>query len=426
MAQDNEQAVTTRPEAAPTAPEARALAQMAAQPPKANAVTPALTPGVVMPPKRSRRPLIFALIALAAIGYGGMRGYDWFVEGRFIVSTDDAYVEADTATIAARVAGHIVSAPVLNNSRVHAGEILVKIDDGDYRLAVQSAKDKIASQESTIARIARQMQSQRAVIAQTESQIAAVRAQGESAEADMTRASLEFGRAQKLAETSFGSQQRLEQADADRKRMTAAVASAVAAAASAEAAVTVARANYDVLDAQRVEAERARDELQTALAKAERDLSFTTVVAPFDGVVGNKSAPVGAYVQPGTRLMAMVPLDSIYVGANFKETQVSWLRPGQKVDVAVDSMSGRVIEGVVQSVAPASGSEFSLLPPDNATGNFTKVVQRVGVRIRLPLEEIESGDLRPGLSVVASVHTRDESQPKPTLLGMLGLGETKP
>jgi membrane fusion protein (multidrug efflux system) len=422
MAQDNEQAVATRPEAAPMAPEARAIAQT----PKANAVTPALTPGVVIPPRRSRRPLIFGLIAVAAIGYGAMRGYDWFVEGRFIVSTDDAYVEADTATIAARVAGHIVAAPVLNNARVRAGDVLVRIDDGDYRLAVQAAKDKIASQESTIARIARQMQSQRAVIGQTESQIASVRAQNDSAAADMTRASLEFERAQKLAESSFGSQQRLEQADADRKRMAASVASAAAAATSAEAAVTIARANYDVLDAQRVEAEHARDELKTALAKAERDLSFTTVVAPFDGVVGNKSAPVGAYVQPGTRLMAMVPLDSIYVGANFKETQVSGLRPGQKVDVAVDSMNGRVIEGTVQSVAPASGSEFALLPPDNATGNFTKVVQRVGVRIKLPLEEIETGDLRPGLSVVASVHTRDESQPRPTLLGMIGLGETKP
>ena len=138
-------------------------------------------------------------------------------------------------------------------------------------------------------------------------------------------------------------------------------------------------------------------------------------------MVGNKAAALGEYVQPGTRLLALVPLANAFVDANFKETQLASIRPGQKVDIAVDALDGRVIEGVVTSVAPASGSQFSLLPPDNATGNFTKVVQRVAVRIALPADALQSGDLRPGLSVIATVHTRDESQPKPTLLGALGL-----
>jgi len=239
-------------------------------------------------------------------------------------------------------------------------------------------------------------------------------------QADRQRAALEFDRSQKLAETNFGSQQRLEQAAADRARTAASLTGAGANAAAAEAAQNGAKANLDVLAAQKVEAERTRGELETALAKAERDFSFTTITAPFDGVVGNKAAQLGEYVQPGTRLLALVPLNNAYVDANFKETQLASIHPGQKVDISVDSLDGRVIEGTVTSVAPASGSQFSLLPPDNATGNFTKVVQRVAVRIALPADALAKGDLRPGLSVIASVRTRDEGLPKPTLLGALG------
>ncbi|HYC25967.1 MAG TPA: HlyD family secretion protein [Roseiarcus sp.] len=375
------------------------------------------------PQKRfSLRRVILPVVVLAAIGYGVSFAYQWFVEGRFIVSTDDAYVGADTAVIAAKVAGHISSVAVADNAQVHSGDLLVKIDDGDYRLAVDTARNRIDTQDATVARIGRQVDAQRSVIAQAESQAATARAQQLAMEADAQRAALEFERAQKLAQLNFGSQQRLEQAQADRDRTEASKAAAAAAVASADAAVSGAKANLDVLSAQKVEAERSRAELQTALAKAERDLSFTTVSAPFDGVVGNRAAQVGEYVQPGTRLLALVPLASAYVDANFKETQLASIRPGQKVDIAVDSLDGRVIEGTVTSVAPASGSQFSLLPPDNATGNFTKVVQRVPVRIALPADALRAGQLRPGLSVVASVHTRDESQPRPTLLSLLGLG----
>jgi membrane fusion protein (multidrug efflux system) len=202
--------------------------------------------------------------------------------------------------------------------------------------------------------------------------------------------------------------------------MSATLAADKAAAASADAALAGAKANLDVLKAQRDEAQRTRDELTTALAKAQRDLSFTRVLAPFDGVVGNKAAEVGNFVQPGTRLMALVPLYDAYVDANFKETQLENIKPGQKVDVAIDAHGGKVVQGVVSSISPASGAQFSLLPPDNATGNFTKVVQRVAVRVTFPEDVLKEAQLRPGLSVVATVHTRDPDLPKPTLLGALG------
>jgi membrane fusion protein (multidrug efflux system) len=383
---------------------------------------PSPAPAPAAQPKRSLRRFILPVVLLAGVVYGADLGYNWFVEGRFIVSTDDAYVGADTAIIAAKVPGHIATVAVADNSTVHAGDLLVKIDDGDYLLAVSTAKNKIDTQNATIARIGRQVDAQRSVIAQTQSQAATAEAQVNSADADMQRASLEYERSQKLAETNFGSQQRLEQAHADRDRTVAAKAAAVAAVASAEAAVNGAKANLDVLSAQKVEAERTRGELETALAKAERDLSFTTITAPFDGVVGNRAAQLGEYVQTGTRLLALVPLASAYVDANFKETQLASIKPGQKVDIAVDSLDGRIVQGTVVSVAPASGSMFSLLPPDNATGNFTKIVQRVPVRIALPADALRTGSLRPGLSVVASVHTRDDSAPRPTLLTLLGFG----
>jgi membrane fusion protein, multidrug efflux system len=159
----------------------------------------------------------------------------------------------------------------------------------------------------------------------------------------------------------------------------------------------------------------------TALEMAKRNLSFTRVLAPFDGRIGNKAAEVGELVQPGTRLMALVPLDAAYVDANFKETQLAGIKPGQKVDVAIDALDGKVVEGVVKSISPASGAQFSLLPPDNATGNFTKVVQRVAVRVTFPEDVLKTVPLRPGLSVVATVHTRDPNTPKPSLIGALGL-----
>ncbi len=373
------------------------------------------------PRRAGLRRIILPVVLLAALAYGGKTAYDYFVTGRFLVSTDDAYIGASTSIIAAKATGHLTAVPVVDNQVVHKGELLASIDDRDYQNSVDDAKARIATQDATIARIGRQIDAQGAAIAQAEAQVAAAKAQLTGAKADVERAALEYDRSLKLAQTNFGSQQRLEQATADRDRTRAAVAAASATAASAAAAVEGAKANLDVLKAQRDEATRQRGELQTGLAKAELDMSFTRVLAPFDGVVGNKAAEVGELVQPGTRLMALVPVNASYVDANFKETQLADIRPGQKVDVAIDALDGKVVQGVVTSISPASGSQFSLLPPDNATGNFTKVVQRVAVRITFPEEVLKTVPLRPGLSVVATVHTRDPNAARPTLLGALGL-----
>jgi membrane fusion protein (multidrug efflux system) len=387
-----------------------------AEPPASGA--PPSAPGRARSPRR----FVLPLVALAALGYGVYWGYNWFVEGRFLVSTDDAYVGADASVIAAKVAGHVVEVPIAENQKVHAGDLLARIDDGDYRLAVEAAKAKIATQDATIARIGRQVEAQNAAIDQAAAQVASADAQAEGAVADEKRAALELDRSQKLADVAFGSQQRLEQATADRARAAATLAAALASKTAALAALAGAKDAAEVLKAEQTEAERVRGELVTAEAKAERDLSFTEIRAPFDGVVGNKAAVVGQYAMPGTRLLAVVPVQAAYVDANFKETQLDAIRPGEKVDVAVDSFDGRVVPGVVESVSPASGAQFSLLPPDNATGNFTKVVQRVTVRIAIAPEALAREALRAGLSVVATIHTRDESQPRPTLLGLFGLG----
>ena len=206
-------------------------------------------------------------------------------------------------------------------------------------------------------------------------------------------------RQQELATRNYASRQTLEQAQANRDQANAGVQ-------SAQAAIEAAQATVEVLKAQQVEASRTLKQFQTALAKADRDLSFTVIRAPFDGVMGNRAMQVGDLVQPAQRLASLVPLDAIYIDANFKETQLANLQPGQRVAISVDAYSGRKVEGRVVSVAPASGSVFSLLPPDNATGNFTKIVQRLPVRIEVPADVADQGMLRPGMSVVVTVDTK--------------------
>ncbi len=319
-------------------------------------------------------------------------GSYWWTEGRFLVSTDDAYVKADLSVISAKVAGNITAVPIKENAAVKAGDTLAQIDVRDYQIAVDAARNKLGTQEATIQRLRQQAIAQGAVIDQAKAQVL-------SSKASSVRAIADFDRAQTLARQEFGSVQRLDQARADRDQSQAAVKAAEAAQASAEA-------NLTVLNAQVREAEGVRAELQTSVDKALLDLSYTTVKAAFDGIVGNKAVQVGQYVQPGTRLLALVPLDTAYIEANYKETQLDRIRPGQPADVAVDAADGRVFHGVVESIAPASGAQYSLLPPENATGNFTKIVQRVPVRIRVEGDAIRQGALRPGLSVVTYVNTK--------------------
>jgi membrane fusion protein (multidrug efflux system) len=376
---------------APAAPAQRDRAGVLPQPEQA---APS-RPDALSKPRRRLRLLALSAAMLVILAAAGYFGNQWWTVGRFLVSTDDAYVGAKTATLAAKISGYIATLAVDDNQHVRAGDVIARIDDGDYRLAVDAARDKVATQQSTIDRIGKQITAQAAAVEQAKAQLA-------SAQAGATRAKLELDRQQALANREFASRQKLEQAQADRDQTIAGVA-------SAEAQLQSSAASVDVLKGQQEEATRTLKELETSLAKAERDLSFAVIRAPFDGVVGNRAVQTGDYVQPGQRLASLVPLDEVYVDANFKETQVSKLRPGQTVRITVDALPDRRLEGSVVSFAPASGSVFSLLPPDNATGNFTKIVQRVPVRVRVPAEVARQGVLRPGMSVVVSVDTRPDA-----------------
>ena len=356
------------------------------------------------PPRRLRR-LVLAAALAGLLGVGAYEGSRWYTTGRFLVSTDDAYVQADIATLAAKVSGYLDAVPVVNGQAVRAGDVIARIDDGDYRLALRAAEDKLATQASTVARIGRQIEAARAQAQQGAAQIDAARA-------DQVRAAADYQRQTQLAQSEFVARARLDQARADRDRSDATVK-------GAEASLAALKANVAVLEAQEKEAESLAAELRTAVARAARDLSFTVLRAPFDGVVGNKAVEAGAYVAPGSRVAALVPLQSVRIDANFKETQLARVRVGQPVRIRVDAWPGRDILGSVESLSPASGSVFSLLPPDNATGNFTKIVQRLPVRVRVPPEVAREGLLRPGLSVVVQVDTRGKDGAAPAPGGAL-------
>ena len=346
-----------------------------------------------------RRALIASAVAIA-LAAGSVFGVRWWLDGRYIVSTDDAYVRAHNTTLASKVSGYVASIPVEDNARVRAGDVIATIDDGDYRLAVDAAREKAATQRATVDRIGRQIVAQQANIDQAKAQMI-------SAQAGAKRTELEFVRQQALAAQKFASQQALEQAVANRDQAAAAVQ-------SAQSAIDAADANLQVLKAQQQEAARTLDELKTAQAKAERDLSFTVIRAPVDGVFSNRAVQTGDYVQTGQRVASLVPLSDVYIEANFKETQLDRIRPGQPVSISVDALPEHAIKGTVESLSPASGAVFSLLPPDNATGNFTKIVQRLPVRIEVPEQVTALRLLRPGMSVTVDVDTK---QPKTAAAG---------
>ena len=346
-------------------------------------------------PQPKKRPLVRAAAILGlviAVGAGSYYGHYWWTTGSYLVSTDDAYVGAKSATLSPKVSGYISDIVVADNARVSAGDVIARIDDGDYKLAVQAARDQIAIQQASIERLGQQVTAQQAAVDQARAQVA-------SAKAAATRADLELKRQQDLSSRQVSSKQLLEQAQAANEQ-------AIASVQAAEAALESATANVGVIQAQQEEARRTLKQSETSLAKSERDLAFTVIRAPFDGVIGNRAVQIGDYVQPTQRLASLVPLDAIYIDANFKETQLARVQPGQPVNISVDAYPEHDLEGKVASIAPASGSVFSLLPPDNATGNFTKIVQQLPVRILVPSAIAEKSLLRPGMSVVVSVNTK--------------------
>jgi membrane fusion protein (multidrug efflux system) len=341
--------------------------------------------------KPGRKRFIFigflALLALAGAGYAVY----YTLVGRFYISTDDAYVRANNTMLGARVAGHIAAVLPHDNALVHAGDVIFRIDDGDYRIAVDAARTKIATQQATIDRIGRQIAAQEAAVEQAQANLA-------SAEAGLKRASLDYDRQQALSTKGFASHATFEQSEAARDQGIAGVK-------AAQAAFDTARSNVDVTRAQQGEAEAQLAELKTTLAKAERDLDFATVRTPVEGLFSNRLVNIGDFVAVGQRLGNVVPLDDVYIDANYKETQLKRIRPGQPVTIKVDAYGFRKFKGSVESLSPAAGSVFTLLPPDNATGNFTKIVQRLAVRIRVPKDVARQNLLRAGMSVYTTVDT---------------------
>ncbi|UZE48546.1 HlyD family secretion protein [Rhodopseudomonas sp. P2A-2r] len=369
---------------------------------------PADTPGPAKPasptsaapaaaPKSGKKKVVLlgigAVLALAAAAYG----VNYYLVGRFMVSTDDAYVRANNTTLGARVSGHIAAILPGDNASVKAGDVLFRIDDGDYRIAVDAARHKIDTQQATIARIGRQVTAMQSAVEQASAQQA-------SADAMSKRAALDFDRQDALSTKGFASRAIFETSQATRDQTAAAVL-------SAKAAVDAARDNVEVTKAQQNEARAQLAELQSALDKAERDLSFTEVKAPVDGIFSNRLVNTGDFISAGQRLANVVPLDAVYIDANFKETQLRRLKPGQPVRIELDADASRDIEGVVDSLAPAAGAVFTLLPPDNATGNFTKIVQRVPVRIKVPAAIAKENLLRAGMSVYVRVNTKPGAEP---------------
>jgi membrane fusion protein (multidrug efflux system) len=341
---------------------------------------------------RRWRSLLMAGAAILAVAAAGDFGWNYWTVGQFLVSTDDAYVKADTTIVAPKVSGYLREVLVADNEPVHAGQPLARIDDRDYAVAVEQAKADAAAAQADIDDAKASLDQQQAVIAQARSTV------------EVDRASLAFTRQDNdryvsLARSGAGSVQSEQQAVSKLQIAQATLQRDAAGVMAAERQIGMLQARLEKSQAQLAHDRAVQD--QAAL-----NLSYTTIVSPVDGVVGNRSLRAGQYVQAGTQLMAVVPVNGIYVVANFKETQLTDVRAGQPVDVDVDMFPGKPVKGHIDSIAPASGQEFALLPPDNATGNFTKIVQRIPVKIALDGDDRLAGLLRPGMSVNPTIDTK--------------------
>jgi membrane fusion protein, multidrug efflux system len=328
------------------------------------------------------------LLIAAAAGYGN---YYWRT-GRFLVSTDDAYVQAHSVLISPKVSGYLSEAPVDDNQPVKAGEVLARIDPRDYQTALDQAHANVAAAQAAIDTLNQQIDQQMLVVEQSRHQVA-------SDQAALVFSQQDFQRYTQLAKDGWGTVQRSEQAQADIREKDATLQHDLA-------VVSAAERQIGVFKAQVTQATATLAQQQAMEHQAELNLSYTIITAPVDGTVGVRTLRVGQYVQAGTQLMAVVPLQSVYIVANYKETQLTDVRPGQPVTINVDTFPGAKVSGHVDSVAPASGQEFALLPPDNATGNFTKIVQRIPVKIVVSANDPLANLLRPGMSVEPTIDTQ--------------------
>ena len=367
-----------------------------ASPPTADAAPAAARAAIPAPAirPRRRREIVLrlgVLIVAGAIVVLFATQWDRWVGLAVRQTTDDAYVRGDVTPLSAQVDGYVRHVAVDDFERVKAGTLLVAIDDSDYRAKVAQAEADLLGAQAAIENIKARKAAQHAMVAEAQDAIVA-------SQADALRAQLEAQRQRKLLATTFGTEQKVEQADADAKRLAATVA-------SNQAALADQQRQLAVLDTQELQLRAELKAKQAALDLAKINLGYTRIVAPVAGMVSERGVFDGQYVHSGSQVISVVPLDNVWVIGNYKETQLTHVAIGQRAEIRVDTFPGVVIPATVDSISPASGSQFSLLPPDNATGNFTKVVQRIPVKLRLGRDNPLAGRLLPGMSVEATILT---------------------
>jgi membrane fusion protein (multidrug efflux system) len=369
---------------------------MAEQPsPPASAPSPpppAATPSA--PGPRQRVDLLVRLVVLAVAGViVVLFATQWnrWTGNSLRQATDDAYIRSDITPLSAKVEGYVTRVNVDDFQRVKAGDVLVEIDDADYRAKVAQAEADLLSAQAAIDNLKARKAAQHAVVAEAEAAVTAT-------QADVDRTKLEAERQRSLLATTFGTPQKVEQADADQKRLAATLA-------SKQAELDDQRRQEAVLDTQELQLRADLKAKQALLDLAKINLGYTKIVAPVAGMVSERGVRVGQFAHAGAQVISVVPLDDVWVIANYKETQLTHVLVGQGAEIRVDTFPGVVVSAKVDSIAPATGSQFSLLPPDNATGNFTKVVQRIPVKLRLRPDNSLAGRLRPGMSVEATILT---------------------
>jgi membrane fusion protein, multidrug efflux system len=341
------------------------------------------------------RTVLQAAGVIAVLAVGGYYGDYYWTTGRFLISTDDAYIQAHSVLISPKISGYISEVPVDDNQPVKAGAVLARIDPRDYQTALDQTRANVAVAQASITTFDQQIAQQKLVVEQDHEQVV-------SDQAALVFSQQDFQRYTHLATTGFGTVQRAQQAQADITEKQAALRHDTTVVAAAERQI-------GVFEGQLAQATATLAQQRAMEHQAELNLSYTTVTAPLDGTVGVRTLRTGQYVQAGTQLMAIAPLQAVYIVANYKETQLTDVQPGQAVTIDIDTFPGAVVHGHVDSLAPASGQEFALLPPDNATGNFTKIVQRIPVKIEIDNNEPLLGRLRPGMSVEPTIDTRPVS-----------------
>jgi membrane fusion protein, multidrug efflux system len=340
------------------------------------------------------RKALLLLLPVLLLVLGAVGGWYWWTDWRFLQSTDDAYVQSDVSLISPKVEGYIKEVQIRDNEAVVAGQVLFVIDDRDFAAKLAQAEAALATEEAIVATYASRLKLQQAMIDQAAAML-------RSADADLYRAQLDHKRYAALVTSDFASRQKYESAEADSRKADAALG-------KARAALAAEQNQLAVLESQKLEEEAKLLQARAVLQLARNDLDNTVIRAPVAGIAGNRAGQLGQYVKAGTQLLSLVPLPRVYVTANFKETQLTRMRPGQSAEISVDAYPDQPLRGRVESFAPGSGAQFSLLPPDNATGNFTKIVQRVPVRIAVPADGPLARLLRPGLSVTVTVDTRSD------------------